>query len=498
MNTVKDDTTAGAALTDEPPPRLEGPEIRRRATQGVMLLAARGVAIRALGFVGNVVLASLLVPSDFGAVAIGTAFTVFVALVSDGGLGAALVRGDHQPTRLIFEQLLGFQLAIAASVTAVVVALAPFFGRIGWVTAIMTGSFCIAVFRTSGFIQLDRSLMFRQVAMIDVLDILAFLLWSIVGALLGFGVWALATAAVARALVVTVFVLRAAPMRVFRPRFRFTEIRPLLGFGARFQAISFVNLIRDQGLNIGIAAVAGLGTLGVWAMAYRFIQVPFLLFESMWRVTFPAMARLIEAGEDPRPAVEKMLTRSALATGAILCVLVGATPGLIPAIFEPQWHPIIDVLPWACLGLLVGGPISVSVAGFLFAEGDARTALRGAVLHTIASITLSLTLLPVIGVTALGLGALASALVEGTVLGVRASRGHHIAIVKPLLVPTLVALAAGAAGWIVGTQLDPHLLGAFAGGGVALAVFLAGSVTLNPRALRETVGMATASLRPAA
>jgi O-antigen/teichoic acid export membrane protein len=313
--------------------------------------------------------------------------------------------------------------------------------------------------------------------------------------LLGAGVWGLATAYVARAVVATAFVLRAAPVRVFRPRFRFTKIWPLLGFGVRFQAINVVGLVRDQGLNIGVAAVAGLGTLGLWSMAYRFIQIPFLLFESLWRVTFPAMARLIEAGEDPRPVVESMLTRSAVVTGAMVCTLVGATPGLIPAIFEPQWHPIVDVLPWACAGLLVGGPISVSVAGFLFARGDAGTALRGAVLHTIAALSIALALLPVIGITALGLGAFASAFVEGVVLGARASRGYQIGIVQALLVPTLMGIAAGAAGWAIAGAVTPHVLGAVAGGAVALGVFVGGVGLLSPAALRDTVAIAMRSLR---
>jgi O-antigen/teichoic acid export membrane protein len=486
-----------AAVQPEEPARLGPDEVRRRATRGVALLAARGVAIRGLGFLGNVVLAQLLTPADFGAVAIGTVLIIFVGLVSDGGLGAALVRGDHRPTRLMFEQLLGLQLAVAVGVTLVVASVAPLFGRPGWITAIMTASFCISVFRTSGFIQLDRNLMFQQVAMIEVLEMVAYLVWAIGGVLLGAGVWALATASIARAFVATGFVLRIAPIRVLRPRFRLTEIRPLLSFGARFQAINGVNLIRDQGLNIGVAAVAGLGTLGVWSMAFRFIQVPFLLFESLWRVTFPAMARLIEAGEDPRPAVEKLLTRSSVLTGAMMCALVGATPALIPALFDPQWEPIVDVLPWACAGLLIGGPISVSVAGFLFANGDAGTALRGAVLHTIACLSLSLALLPVIGITALGLGAFASAFVEGAVLGTRAVRGYRIAITKALLVPTLVACAAGAAGWFVAVAVSPHIVGAIAGGAAALALFLVGVAALSPRALRDTVRMATGSLRPA-
>jgi O-antigen/teichoic acid export membrane protein len=477
--------------------RLKPDEVRRRATRGIAQLAARGVAIRALGFIGNIVLATLLTPSDFGAVAIGTTVLVFVTLISDGGLGAALVRGDHRPTRLMFEQLLGFQLAIAVGVTLVAVGLAPFFGRTGWITAVMTASFCVAVFRSSGFVQLDRNLMFRQVAIIEVIEMTAYLTWAIGAVLLGAGVWGLATASVARAIVATGFVLRAAPMRVLRPRFRLTEIRPVLGFGVRFQAINLVGLLRDQGLNVGIAAVSGLGTLGIWSMAYRFIQIPFLLFDSLWRVTFPAMARLIEAGEDPRPAVENMLTRSAVVTGAMLCTLVGATPALIPAVFDPQWHPIVDVLPWACAGLLVGGPISVSVAGFLFARGDATTALRGAVVHTIAALSIALALLPVIGITALGLGVFASAFVEGVVLGIRAARGYQIGIIRPLLVPIVMGVAGGAAGWAAAALLMPHIVGAVVGGAVAITVFVGGVALLSPSALRETIDMARRSLRAA-
>jgi O-antigen/teichoic acid export membrane protein len=478
--------------------RLRPEEVRRRAARGIAQLAARGVAIRALGFIGNVVLAKLLTPADFGAVAIGTTVLVFLAVISDGGLGAALVRGDHTPSRGIFEELLGFQLGVAIAVTLIAVAVAPLFGTPGWITAVMTASFCISVFRSAGFIQLDRELMFRQVAMTDVLEMVAYLAWSITAVALGAGVWGLATAAIARAVASTCFVLHVSPMRVLRPRFRITELRPLLGFGVRFQAINIVNLIRDQGLNLGVLAVGGLGTLGIWSMAWRFIQVPFLLFESLWRVSFPAMARLIEAGEDPRPAVEHMLTRSAVVTGAMMCTLVGATPGLIPAIFDPEWHPIVDILPWACAGLVISGPISVSIAGFLFARGDARTALRAALQHTVAALALGIALLPLIGPTALGIGIFAASLIDGAVFGIRAVRGFDIAIVTALAVPTVTAVTAAAAGWAIADLVHPAAAGAVAGGVVALAIFLGGLALLSPRALRDTMGMAARSLRVSA
>ena len=114
---------------------------------------------------------------------------MFISLVSDGGLGAALIRGDHDPSRLVFEQLVGLQLVIAGAVTLGVLAVAPVFGQPAWVAAVMTSSLCIAVFGTASQIHLERHLMFRELATIDVAQSVAYLAWAIPAAMLGGGVW---------------------------------------------------------------------------------------------------------------------------------------------------------------------------------------------------------------------------------------------------------------------------------------------------------------------
>ena len=256
-----------------------------------------------------------------------------------------------------------------------------------------------------------------------------------------------------------------------------------------------MNLVRDQGLNVGIGAVAGVGTLGIWTMAYRFFQVPFLLFESLWRVTFPGMARLIETGEDPRPAVERLLKRSSILTGAIMAAMGGSLPALVPALFPPEWHSIVNILPWAFAGLLVGGPVSVATAGFLFARGDAGTALRGAVLHTAAWLLLALLLLPVLGVTAIGIGAFASSMIDGLVLGTRAKWSYGVNIIGGLVRPTLAALGAASIGWIVAEHIAPALVGAVVGAGLGLIGFAAALVVSDRAAVRDVVDIMTSELR---
>lgn len=80
------------------PGPLPRDELRRRASAGIFIVATRGLAILLLGLAGNVVVARLLTPRDFGVVAIGMSFVLFTGMLSDGGLGAALIRRPEPPT----------------------------------------------------------------------------------------------------------------------------------------------------------------------------------------------------------------------------------------------------------------------------------------------------------------------------------------------------------------------------------------------------------------
>ena len=90
-----------------------------------------------------------------------------------------------------------------------------------------------------------------------------------------------------------------------RPRWSWSALRPVLGSGLQFQAAAVAGIAREQLVNVGVGIVGGLATLGVWNLAWRVIQVPMLLLLTVGRVAFPALARLLDAQEDPRRALER-------------------------------------------------------------------------------------------------------------------------------------------------------------------------------------------------
>jgi O-antigen/teichoic acid export membrane protein len=446
------------AAGEEPLDPLTGGELRRRATSGAALLGARSALIYALGIVANLVLARLLAPRDFGLVALGTTVVVLGTYLADGGFGAALIRRDARPERIELQAVLGLQLGLTTGLAVAVAAVAAPFGRDGLVVATMVASLPIAILRAPSVIVLERQLQYRVIATADVTEALVYYLWAISAVALGFGVYGLATAVVVRSLAGTAVVIAIGPLGLVRPRWSWPHVRPLIRFGAKVQFTSILLIAREQGLNVVVAAVAGLATLGVWNLAWRVLQVPNLLFLTVGRVAFPALSRLLGAGESVRSAIERGVGTLAALTGMLAVGLAGAGTAL-PAIVGESWADVPAVLFWSGIALIVAAPIGTATASYLYAAGHAGTVAAATLVTGTLWFGLAAALLPRYGAPAVAIGWVASGFVNSVWLARRtaARSGAHVA--RCVLGPSAVGLGAVVAAWLVARRPDEPLVG---------------------------------------
>ncbi len=480
----------GQPATSEASSPSPAADIRRRAFAGIALLGARGVVIRVVALAGNIALARLLTPAQFGTIAFGLAIITFVELLSDGGLGVALVRRPEAPTREELRCLIALQLTMTAAIGAVVAAIGVWLGGIGEVTAVMIVSLPIIAIRVPALIALERDLVFSPIALAEAGEVAAYYAWAITAVAVGFGVWGLATASIVKAVTGTVILLPSSPAGALKPLFSVWRIRPLLAFGLRFQLVTFAQTVRDQGVNIGTAAIGGTATLGLWTLASRVLQLPFLLFESLWRVSYPAMAQLIQTGEDPRLVIERGVRLASTLTGVLLTPLIASAPALVAAVFGARWDEAGGVVLPACLALQVSGPISVATAGYLFAIGRPDVVLRSAILSGAVWFAVTFPLLPAMGVTAVGVGWFAAALSEAAILS-HATRQETGARLAPQSAVQAIATAlAGTTLWLVFSELGNGAVAAIGGlvsGGV---LYLALVLTMRRPLLVELIDLA--------
>jgi O-antigen/teichoic acid export membrane protein len=471
----------------------------QRAAAGVFVIATRGVLIMVLGAIGNVIVARVLTPGDFGVVAFGMSVVLFSQLVSDGGLGAGLIRRAEPPDAAELGAFSAFQLMVTGVATAgaVTVAVVSPAGDLGWVTAVMVASMPFVALQFPGRILLERALLYRRLALVELVQSLCFQAWAVGTVLAGWGVWGLATATVIRALVGAIVMGCACPEGLVRPRFSWRLIKPLMGFGLRFQAVNAAWIVGEQSLNVCVGVIGGIAALGLWTLARKVLEVPYLLVVTLWRVSFPTMSKLTAARAEVGPLMERAVGMAAVSVGSLLTGIAAGAPGLIPGLFGEQWRDASTILPGACLAVAIGGSLSVATQGYLYAVGDVTAVLRAEIAQWLVLCLVALPLLPAIGVVSIGIGWSVAAVAQSTVL-VRATRRRiPVGLLRPLVAPVAVAFCAASLGWTITLLTGSDFWAGMTGAICAVLLFWAGLAVMNRKMLTETYRVARYAVRSA-
>jgi O-antigen/teichoic acid export membrane protein len=460
------------ACAEPEEPSLSGDDVRHRAVSGAAVLVGRGALIKAIGFGGNIVLARLLVPRDFGLIAFGTTIMFMTNFIGDGGMGAALVRRGRSPTRVELGAVNGLELSVGVLVAALTALSALPLGAGALVTTVMVLALPITALRTPTEIMLQRRLSYGPLALVDIVEVVSYYCWCIPGVVLGAGVWALATGTVVRAVCGTVVLMFFSSVGIVKPRINIAVMRPLWRFGVNVQGARLSALARDQLVNVATAAIVGVAGLGIWSLAGRLMSIPALLLDTLWNVSYPAMSRLRDAGEDLTSIVTRSVRLTTIGTGALLVPVIGSAPALVPALFGDQWHGVVDVITILPLGMLVMGPVSVSTSGFLYSVGDAGSVLKALVASAIVNLTLGIALLALFGITGLAGGTTLAYLTEALFLARATKRHVHVRLLATSGPLMLGAAAIGLAVNDASRSTEATLLPGLAAAALALALWL--------------------------
>ena len=179
--------------------------------------------------------------------------------------------------------------------------------------------------------------------------------------------------------------------------------------------------LRDAGLNLLSGWTAGSAAVGHWTVARAFIQIPYLVLESSWRVTLPTMARL--RGDDVARLhhSRKTIRATAVVFGLVAAPAVAVAPWLIPGLLGPDFAPAVEPIWLSLAGLTIAGPISTGASAYLTLADRAGAVLWAVALGSGAWFSVAI-ITSDLGLVSLGIGWLASSDVQ-TAVPIRARLG---------------------------------------------------------------------------
>lgn len=304
---------------------------------------------KALVFLSTILLARLLVPQDFGLVALGLMVLRFLETLGDLGVGPALIYRAEDPERTS-SVAFGINVVMGSVLTAGVVLGAPlaadFFHepRLVPVLQVLALSVLLTALRNVHASRLNKELAFRRRFVPEIARTAAKGVGSVVLAWLGFGVWSLVWGQLAGEVTATLLYWWAAR---WRPRLSFdrTIARALLGYGGQIVLLKIIatTLSNVDYLIIGrrLDAVA----LGFYVMAFR---IPELVIVSLCRmasqVLFPAYARLQSDAAALRRGFLKTMRYMALITVPVGVGTAIVAADFVDLFYTSRWAPSIPVM----------------------------------------------------------------------------------------------------------------------------------------------------------
>ena len=345
-----------------------------------------------LNFFVLVVLARMLLPADFGLVAMLALFVNVSSVLIDGGFSQSLIQRQHtSPTDE--SSIFFFTLITGLLMALILCAFAPWIAsfyvqpKLELMAYWMALNLFLNSFCTIHTTLLTKQLDFKTIAKVGAVSTIVSGCVAIYMALYGYGVWSLIGQALAST-ITTVFMLWL--LNPWRPQWLFSiaALKSFFRFGGFTMWTNFVAALYVSLYALLIGKLQSVQEVGFYTQAQRLQQIPVNVMTSVIsRVIFPVFAAAAE---------DKVLLARGLRKGMIMVMFINiplmlgvmmlAKP-LILTLFGAKWLssvPIMQVL--AAAGLL--WPLHALNINVLNAQGYSHLFARIQLINLTIAITL--------------------------------------------------------------------------------------------------------------
>ena len=472
--------------------------------EGVSWSAIGQFGSEGIRIVTGIALARLLSPTSFGLVGMVWVIASFAQVLLDFGFGAALVQ-RQDASRDDVSTVFWFNLAMGCALGSLLAACAPliagFFDQpaLVGITMVLATNFPLLGFGMVPRTLLQKSLQFRQLAMVELVAATGSGAVALGLALQGGDTWALVAWLLVRSALTTAGTWWVGR---WRPSWRFSlaSLRRLGPFAASVVASEALGYAAQNADKLIVGRFLGAAALGLHEQATRLVLIPVAGISLMVaRVLFPSLA-LIQQDPKRMGALFLQMCRLALFLAApVMIGLASISRPFVEVVYGDAWEGLIPLLPIVC-GLGIIGAITALTRSVFLSAGRADMHLA---VMTARSV-------PVVGGSAAGvpwgLLGVAAGKVAGAAMGllvtlwvmsrvIPISLAHHVRNLAPgLLAAGLMGLAVAALDQVL-ADLVPSA-GALAleiAAGMLLYPLIAGLLRLE--AWREARTLLTAFLR---
>lgn len=325
--------------------------MRSRAVSNARWIAVSRVVSMAVQLLSVMWLARLLTPTDYGVVALALVVTNLANLVRDMGTGLALIQKRNLSDATILTAF-WFTAGLGAVLGLLVAGLAPVMGRVFDAPAVsgvlwmLAATFPVLGSTTVHQALLERESRFPLLARVEAVSAVLGLAVAVSAAYLGAGAYSLALGSLAQAVVSSMQLWLASPLR---PRWLWSgqELSEIRRFSDHLVGFNIINYFSRNTDSMIIGRLLGADSLGLYSLAYKVMLFPLrnLTFVAS-RALYPIMSRQQAVPAEMAELYLRTLSVIAFVTAPMMAGLFVLRDLFIVVFLGSKWAAMGEILAW--------------------------------------------------------------------------------------------------------------------------------------------------------
>lgn len=331
--------------------------LKKKAFGGFIWTFGERIGAQFVSLVVSIILARLLLPSDYAIVGIVTIFFNFANVIVAGGLNTALIqKKDSTPTD--YSTILYTSLAASVIVYFVLFFTAPLIAKtydlplIIPVIRIMALIIIINAAKSILTAYIANTLQFKKLFVSTMVATLISAVVGIVMALMGFGVWALVTQQMFNAVASTAALFittKFKPIAVFSPK----SFKELFGYGWKIFATSIISTIYDEINPIIVGLKFSAVDLSFYTKGKSF---PSLLNASIGQtlatVLFPVMSKVQDDMSAVLAITRRYIRIASYIVFPLMCGFFAVSESFVLLLLTEKWLDAVPYIQIFCISYM--------------------------------------------------------------------------------------------------------------------------------------------------
>ncbi|TVY01122.1 MOP flippase family protein [Cohnella terricola] len=355
--------------------------LRSKGITAIKWYSAASICITVFQLLQFIIVSRILEPSDYGLMAMIMAIVNISMGFCDMGFSNAIIqRQEISNNHLSSLYILNIMISSAVCLTVWLLAplIAWFYQEPRLVELVHWMAFICVIPAIGQQFQIlyQKEITFDATTKVEILSQIVSVLVAVVGAYMGYGVYALVWSFLVNVSVKSAGLVIIG-LRIWKPtlHFSWTDVKEYMSFGIYQTGTSVLNTVNSRLDYLILGSTLGAEALGYYMFAYQLCMLPMQKLNPMiWQVSLPIYAKIQNQMDLLRKGYFQMMGMISYISPPIFFGLMVTAHVFVPLVFGAQWKPSIMIVQ-ALSGVMLMQSLTTS-SSLLAAKGQVNITFK--------------------------------------------------------------------------------------------------------------------------